>query len=192
MRLALVIALTPDRRSGRVLSGLIPADQAISQVKQAINENACPDARFPVLRAVAVDSCLREHRFSPTAVDIAESQDIVVKPEADGIVVEIGDGNDKIIINVATEPEAEALRNLADGLKLAVEESSKAQAATIEAMKECDRLRELAKGMETANQRLATYEADLKTREARIAELEAEASTSKARIAELEKASKKK
>jgi len=173
MKLALVIALAPDRRSGRVLSGLIPADQAISQVKQAINENACPDARFPVLQAVAVDSRLREHRFNPTAAEIAEARDIVVKPEdLAGIAVEIGEGDDKTIINVFSEPEAKFVQEIEASRALAVEATAKAQAETLEAMKECDRLRKLTEGMETANQRLATYEADLKSRDATIAELE--------------------
>jgi len=70
MRLALLIALAPDRRSGRVLSDLMPADQALAKVKQAIVSNDCPNADFPILQAVAVDAKLREHRFTPSLAEI--------------------------------------------------------------------------------------------------------------------------
>jgi len=174
MKLALVIALAPDRRSGRVLSGILPADAAISQVKQAITADECPDASFPILQAVATDSLLREHRFKVTTEDVERDTEPPVTSTS-GITlipVEIGKGDDKTIINVTTDAEARFIRDLEAARALAVEEAAKAQAETLNVMQECDRLRKLAEGMDTANQRLATYEADLKSRDATIAELE--------------------
>lgn len=69
MKLAVILALAPDRRSGRVVSGLLPADQAMAQVKQAINAGGSPDvtAEFSTLAAVDVGSILRQHRFTIAA-----------------------------------------------------------------------------------------------------------------------------
>jgi hypothetical protein len=76
MRLALIIALTPDRRTiGRVLSPLLTATDAMSQLKEAVTSGRCPDPRFPIVQAVALDSVIKEHRFRPTTGDIAQAID---------------------------------------------------------------------------------------------------------------------
>lgn len=76
MKLGLLIALTPDRRSvGRVLSPLLPLSEVVGAVKKAIAANKAPDARFPVLQAVSIGSVVREHRFRPTAEEIAAYTD---------------------------------------------------------------------------------------------------------------------
>ncbi len=73
MRLALLIALSADRRTAMVLSDTVPADQAIKAVKQMIETGEAPDARYPIVAAVALDHVLREHRFKPTAEEIAKA-----------------------------------------------------------------------------------------------------------------------
>lgn len=112
MRLALVIALAPDRRSGRVLSGILPADKAVEQVKEAIVANAMHEG-FPNLEAVALDSCLRRHRFKPDAVLIAEDASASA-PAAELITVELGEGEGKVLLNVTTAEEAAFVRQLAE------------------------------------------------------------------------------
>jgi len=75
MRHALLIGLTRDRRTaGRVFGSILPADQAIKHIKDAIARNFCPDPRFPVVQAVALDSIMREHVFRPTAEEVAAFQ----------------------------------------------------------------------------------------------------------------------
>lgn len=117
MKLALIIALSPDRRSGRVLSDILPADQAIDKVKRAITDGACPDARFPIIRAISLDAKLREHRFRVTAEDIAEDTPSTELSGSaflgDLIPVEIGKGEQLVVINVTTEDEAKFLREIA-------------------------------------------------------------------------------
>lgn len=69
MRLAVIISLALDRRSGRVHgTDLLPADEAVTKVKQLITSGKPLDPRFPIVAAVAF-STLREHRFN---VDPAE------------------------------------------------------------------------------------------------------------------------
>lgn len=76
MKLGLLIALTPDRRSvGRVLSPLLPLNEAIDAVKRAIQAGKAPDARFPVLQAVSIGSVAREHRFRPAPEEVAAFED---------------------------------------------------------------------------------------------------------------------
>ena len=76
MRLAIIIALTLDRRTvGRVLSPLLSATEAMAQLKAAVTSGHCPDARFPIVQAVALDSVIKEHRFRPTSGDIAQAID---------------------------------------------------------------------------------------------------------------------
>lgn len=73
MRHAVIIALAPDRRSGIILCpDLLPADQAVARVKEIIAAGAVPDARFPIVQAVAVDgsSTLREHAFRPSQTEL--------------------------------------------------------------------------------------------------------------------------
>jgi hypothetical protein len=214
MRLALVIALAPDRRSGRVLSGLIPADQAISQVKQGINENECPDARFPVLQAVAVDSCLREHRFRVTQAEINEAIERLASTAAQGLIqsfisVEIGEGEQLVVINVNTEEEAKFLRGLASCVQANADEMIRLQKARADEVAAHEiamaaKLEELEKSkglvleigeqlalaknegsisrttLEARDLELESCKAEVLKRDARIAELEAQmASTAK-------------
>lgn len=118
MRLALIIALAPDRRSGRVLSDILPADQAVTEVKQAIVRNeALPG--YPIIAAVALDSTLREHRFK------ADAQPLKLGPAQTELLasplmeVELGEGDDKAVIRVETEEEAALVRHLEAGCKQA-------------------------------------------------------------------------
>lgn len=114
MRLALIIALTPDRRNGRVLSDILPADKAVTEVKQAIVRNeALPD--FPIIAAVALDSTLREHRFKGDAKPLKLGPEQVELSASPLIEVELGEGDDKVTIRVETEEEAALVRNLAAG-----------------------------------------------------------------------------
>lgn len=118
MRLALIIALAPDRRSGRVLSDILPADKAVTEVKQAIVRNeALPD--FPIIAAVALDSTLREHRFKADAKPLKLGPEQVELSASPLIEVELGEGDDKVTIRVETEEEAALVRNLAAGCKQA-------------------------------------------------------------------------
>lgn len=71
MRLALILALTPDRRSGRALSGIIPADEAVAGVKRLIASGGTPDALHPIVQAVSLNTVLREHRCQPSAQQVA-------------------------------------------------------------------------------------------------------------------------
>ncbi len=118
MRLALIIALAPDRRSGRVLSDILPADKAVTEVKQAIVRNeALPD--FPIIAAVALDSTLREHRFKADAKPLKLGPEEVELSSSPLIEVEVGEGDDKAVIRVETEEEAALLRLLEAGCKQA-------------------------------------------------------------------------
>ena len=81
MKLAVLLGLALDRRSGRVLeSELLPADQAIRSVKEAITAGVAPDPRFPLLMAVAIGGgVLRQHRFDATAEDLAPFEDGTIR-----------------------------------------------------------------------------------------------------------------
>lgn len=191
MRLALLIALAPDRRSGRVLSDLMPADQALAKVKQAIITDDCPDADFPILQAVAVDAKLREHRFTLTPAQIAVFRAKAdLKPETltrdDLIIVELGEGEDKVVINVTTDEEASFLKMLSKSMadagvmiesrRVRIEELG-GEVAKLEALLtsangqitqlEADLQRETAYKAEV-NQRIATLEADLKAAQEKL------------------------
>ncbi len=79
MRLATIISLAPDRRSGRVQGGdLLPADEAVTKVKQLITSGKPLDPRFPIVAAVAF-STLREHRFAVDAAELAAWKDGTVR-----------------------------------------------------------------------------------------------------------------
>jgi hypothetical protein len=118
MRLALIVALASDRRSGRVLSDILPADQAVTEVKQAIGRNeVLPD--YPILAAVALDSTLREHRFKADAKPLQLGPEQQEQPGAPLVDVELGEGEDKVVIRVGSEEEADLVRNLAAGCKKA-------------------------------------------------------------------------
>lgn len=88
MKHGIVIGLAPDRRSGRVLGCLVSADEAIRFVKDAITENRCPDARFPILVAVSTSSVLRQHRFTVSAAQVKGAEEhfgAVAIPAAESI-----------------------------------------------------------------------------------------------------------
>jgi hypothetical protein len=150
MRLALVIALAPDRRSGRVLSDILPADQAVAAVKAAIDANRMLEG-FPNLEAVALDSCLRRHRFKADASVIPEEGG-PEQPQQSLIVVELGEGDGRVVINVTTEEEADFLRKLADS----------AGGAEKKILELTEQLKRETEYKAEVNQRIATLEADLK------------------------------
>ena len=174
MKLAIVIALAPDRRSGRVLSNILPADKAIDQVKKAIIGNQCPDARFPILQAVKLDGKFREHRFRVLPGDVAADV------EDDGpssvniaslIPVKIGEGEQMVIINVTTEDEAKFLRDLAGAAISASKEIPNLQ--TLLATQKAD-LASLAVVIDARNAEIESCKTEVGKRDARIAELEAQ------------------
>lgn len=183
MKLALLIAFAPDRRSGRVLGDVVPADKAIATVKAAIAAGTCPDARFPNLAAVSLSDILRQHRFQVSAADVAEASkalDANVLVPSNFIPVQIGEGEQAVIVNVTTDEEAAFLNQMADAMKGSIAEIERLRTANVG-------LNKAAEGMETANQRLATYEADLKAKaealeraDIRIRELEAQLENAKA------------
>lgn len=116
MRLAIIAALAPDRRSGQVVSGILPADQAIAQVKAAIAANQMFEGH-PHLAAFALDSPLRQHRFREDAAEVTFPQDAAAQDEGhDLITVELGEGDEKTVLNVTTEEEATFVRGLASSL----------------------------------------------------------------------------
>lgn len=178
MKLALVVAFAPDRRSGRVLGNVVPADEAVKTVKEAISAESIPDARYPILAAVALTEVLRDHRFKPTPEAIKMAEDVgdegvpMIRLE-DLIYVGLGDGDQAVSITVTTEEEAAFVRELA--------ESATKAGGEIERLRgELQAARQQAEGMAAANQRLATYEAEIRTAQekaaqdaAKIAELEA-------------------
>lgn len=182
MKLALIIALSPDRRSGRVLSDILPADQAIDKVKRVITDNECPDARFPIIRAISLDAKLREHRFRVTAADIAEDSQPDDQSGAaflgDLIPVEIGEGEQLVVINVTTEDEAEFLRDLAGAAISASTEIPRLQGLLSASQKQSEE-------MATANQRLASYEQELKDKAVAFVKQEAAAAAAITEIARL-------
>ena len=84
MRLGILLALSRDRRSGRVLSReLQPLNEVVAIVKKAIADNACPDPRFPILAAVSVESIARDHTFRVTAEDVAKFTEETEVPHGD-------------------------------------------------------------------------------------------------------------
>jgi hypothetical protein len=116
MKLALVIALAPDRRSGRVMTEVLASDKAIAFVKNALASGECPDARYPILRAISIDSHFREHRFRVSAQDVTDAEDTASMLPSDApkmIPVELGSGDEKTIINVQTDAEAKFILELA-------------------------------------------------------------------------------
>ena len=168
MKLAIVIALAPDRRSGRVLSDLLPADKAIDQVKKAIIGNQCPDARFPILQAIKLDSKFREHRFRVLSGDVeADSEDDAPSSVniASLIPVEIGEGEQIVIINVTTENEAEFLRDLSSAVVLASKEIPKLQGQLAAAQKAADLLSQNTK---IAEEVIVRQKADLEAKDKAI------------------------
>ena len=171
MKLAIVIALAPDRRSGRVLSDILPADKAVDQVKLAITRKQCPDARFPIIQALKLDSKIREHRFRVLPEDVATVEDDDAPQSADVsplIPVEIDEGEQMVIINVSTQQEADFLKQLADATKHGCDEIKRLQSSMSDAV--------------AAHQSaIATSAADLQTR---TNELEAAASQ-KAKLVEV-------
>lgn len=170
MRLALIVALAPDRRSGRVLSDLMTADQAIGKVKQAITSGECPDVDLPILVAVGIDTKLREHRFVPSAVQIAAQRAAGASPseEIETIVVEIGEGDQKVFLNLLSEPEAKFVRELADSALRAGQEIERLRA---DAVKSAGQVATLEMSVATANGRVTTLEAELAAARAEIAKL---------------------
>lgn len=134
MKYAVLFALSTDRSRGRLLSGVLTADQAISQVKQAIKTGKAPDARYPNVQAVALTDVLRHHRFQVTAAEIAQASKPVEIASGnvhlgDLIPVEIGEGGQMVIINVTTQEEADFLKQLADGALHNCEEIQRIQKA---------------------------------------------------------------
>lgn len=132
MKFAVILALSPDRRNGRVLSGVLTADQAISQVKQAIGTGKAPDARFPNLQAVALTEVLRQHRFQVTQSEIDQAGQDLENIAAEGLAVtlipvEIGSGEEMVIVNVTTQEEADFLKELAAGVVGNCEEITRLQ-----------------------------------------------------------------
>lgn len=174
MRLAIVVALAPDRRSGQVLSGIMPADQAIAKVKEAITANVAASG-FPNLGAFALDSCLRSHRFKGDArlVDVLPPEGADTPDEITIITVEIGEGDQKTLLNVTSEEEAKFVRDL--------------EASMLGAGQEIERLRtqlqqELV-NKNGVNQRLATFESDLAKARADLASCEGKLSTARTDLA---------
>lgn len=140
MKLAIVIAFASDQRSGRVFGGVVTADAAIKTVKNAIADGKAPDPRFPNLAAVALSDIIRRHRFQVTPAEIAEASKPVEAASGevflgDLIPVEIGEGEQMVIINVTTEDEAEFLKDLAAGAWRAVEEIKRLQNVMSDALK---------------------------------------------------------
>ena len=140
MKLATIIGLTPDRRSGRVLSGIVPADEAVALVKLAINKDRAPDPRFPVLVAVALTSTLREHRFKPTAQEIAAFQE-----EA---------GDDGVVRNATADDLAAALEQCEARLAAAEAAAKAAQDANVELQAGSNALQIRLQAMEADNNAL--------------------------------------
>lgn len=139
MKFAVILALSTDRRSGRLLSGVLIADQAISQVKQSISAGKAPDARFPNLQAVALTEVLRQHRFQVTQAEIEEAGKPVQIASGqvtlgDLIPVEIGEGEDMVIINVTTQEEADWLKGLSEGAMRSVNEVVRLQGVMSESL----------------------------------------------------------
>lgn len=79
MRLAIILSLALDRRSGRVHGAdLLPADEAVTKVKQLITSGKPLDPRFPIVEAVAF-STLREHRFNVDPAELAAWKDGTIR-----------------------------------------------------------------------------------------------------------------
>lgn len=117
MKFALVLALAPDRQSGRVLGDLVTADDAVKAVKAAINTGRAPDARFPQLVAVGINDVLRQHRFNVTAEQVAEDTErfkpVTLEQSFEPITVEIVDGENKHTVTLYFEEDAEFVRTMA-------------------------------------------------------------------------------
>lgn len=195
MKLAIVIALASDRRSGRVLTNVMPSDKAITLVKAALTDGECPDARFPILRAISIDSSLREHRFRVTPQEIADAEDddVVLKPaDQKMITVELGPDEDKTVINVQTEAEAKFIRELAASIgnkepvlipieigededKIVFNVASEADAETARYL--CGGLKRLTGQLAETIGELKVNEDTLKVANQRIAELEVQLNT---------------
>lgn len=128
MKLALVIAFAPDRHSGRVLGDVVAADAAIKTVKDAIAAGKCPDARYPNLAAVSLSDVIRQHRFQVSPADVAEASKAIeanVLVPSNFIPVQIGEGEQAVIINVTTDEEAKFLTQMADAMKGSIAEIEK-------------------------------------------------------------------
>lgn len=138
MKFALVLALAPDRQSGRVLGDLVTADEAVKFVKEAINTGRAPDARFPQLVAIGINDVLRQHRFNPTAeqlaADIERFAVVMLEQTFEPITVDIGDSENPRILPVYTEKDAELVRDMLVSLRNLICEKEQHQ-QTVDALR---------------------------------------------------------
>ena len=190
MKLALVIALAPDRRSGRVLSNILPADKAVNQVKLAITSNQCPDASYPILQAVKISDKLREHRFRVNPGDVESDSESDEPHAADVpplIPVQLGEGEQMVIINVTTQEEADFLKQLADSIIAAGAEITRLHTSNSAALDEAVSSLEASKQeLLLCQQSFAKHEAIISAAKGQIEQLTATKVAADARIAELE------
>lgn len=177
MRLALLIALTRDRRSAAVVLGEIkPIDQVLIDAKKLITDNVCPDPRFPVLRVATLDNIQREHVFRVTPEQIAAFQPEALVPASDetaGVLAlneklsaeleaqkteqaQLREGFTAEYQRVTTE--LESYRSDALSLKAQLEESVAANARAIAALGEAQEAAKLSAA------RIAELEAESKTK----------------------------
>ncbi len=138
MRLALLISLAADRRSGRLHGDdLIPADQAVAKVKQLINGGKPLDPRFPIIAAVTVQS-LREHRFSVSAEAVAKFEPEVLVAPSDELNAALA-SNAKLAVDLegaqAKLKAAEEALAAAEQAKADLVSANDAQAEEIKALK---------------------------------------------------------
>lgn len=198
MKHAVVLALAPDRRSGRVLGNLVTADDAVKFVKEAIHTGRCPDARFPQLVAVGINDVLRQHRFTVSAEQVAADEERFAEEGGKKLatVVELGE---KYVFTLINDAEVTLIREMygelvaektaAEQFKAAVgvaadkaaefrAQIAKLEAAASEAAAYVQSLKQKlaeaeaqAKIAADVNQRIATLEGDLATAQAEAAKV---------------------
>ena len=147
MKLAIIAALSLDRRRGRVVGDIVPADQAIAAVKAAIAADKAPDPTLPLLGVFALDSCLRSHRFKPTPEEIA----------AAGTLIESGSPDELNALLAANERMQAEIDEAKVQYPPMLDELEKTRGANLELKAQLEAGKALADGF---NQRLAALESD--------------------------------
>jgi hypothetical protein len=130
MKIALLIALTPDRRGGVPLTDLLPLDEAKAKLKEFANSGFSPVAGHPHLELWGSGSALKSKRLAerPDAAD-AEAAD------AEAAAAEAAAAEAAAAEAEAAAAEAEAAAAEAAAAEAAAAEAAAAEAAAAKAAK---------------------------------------------------------
>lgn len=170
MKLALLMALAADKRSGAPLGDALPYDQALAEFKRCTTGGVAPHHEFPILEVWSGGSPSKTFRFRAVSAE-------------NGTLLESGSPDELNALLAANERMQAEIEEAKKHFQPMLDELEKTRSANLDLKGQLEAGKVLADGF---NQRLAALESDLQNAISRATTDKAAADAAISRVSELE------